>query len=206
MTAIGPVTLTSATSWAARSPLESPSQRNENVRLEHRLDGPRAASIEQRAAEQREIYANAPAAPSWREPGRTPIVADSIAPMSPAPDLRGPRMSASRETPRARGGGPAPSVQQFANDEVGVSRGLRVAGASTVSAPLGCSRIEAVAAPAVRSVALTVTNEAGRSVASAQHRGRLAVVSFCPRDEGHYFVTARAVGGRVADPVQLFVE
>jgi hypothetical protein len=196
MTTVAAISLAAGVAWSAGT----------DASLEHRLDGPHAASIQQSATEQRAIETNAPDEPSWREPGRASIVTAAMVPVSPEPELRGPRMTSSRETPRARGGGPAPSVQRFSTDEVGTARGLVPVGASTVSAPLGCSRVEAVGAPRVRSVDVTVTNERGQSVAHAQQIGRLAVVSFCPRDDGQYFVTARAVGGTVADPVQVFVE
>jgi hypothetical protein len=206
MTAIGAISLAAGVAWGARSPLEAAPMRDQNARLEHRLDGPHAAMIRQDASEQRAIERNAPQKPWAREPGRTAIVGAAMVPVSPPAALSGPQLLSPREVPRARGGGPVPTVQRFSSNDVGVSRGVHAVGASTVSAPIGCSRIEAVAAPHVRSLDVNVTNDAGESMAHAHRSGRLAVVSFCPRDDGQYFVTARAVGGTVADPVQLFVE
>lgn len=175
--------------------------------LEQTLDAPTSAEIRDAVSVQRLMFDAANNIPRGLGAlGASPIRARVEPGIGPAYPASGPVALAPREShPIARGGGPRSMVSLVAGD-IRTSRGIEPAGALTVSAPLGCSRVSAAGAPGVRRIALTVTSRDGHSLAHAERAGRIAALRFCPPTDGAYFVRARAVGGTLPDPVQLFVE
>ncbi len=176
-------------------------------RPEHRVAAWAGERAVESASMKREISTSDQVVRTRAEPGDAPLaLSAATVPTSGEAAFHGPFESSRREGPLARGGGPRVSTQSISADEIGTARGLRAVGARTISAPLGCSRIEAVGAPRVRSVEVSVSDDQGATVAHVARRGRFAMLPFCAQDRGAFTVSARSVGGTVADPVQLFVQ
>jgi hypothetical protein len=157
------------------------------------------------------------------EPGRTAIrpararfvPSTGIAPVAdrgPAGALRGERGIPQNQT-LARGGGPLIAAVSSARVQTPVEA-IHLADArmteqtreSSMALPLGCSHLVAAGTPHVTRVSMQIVNADGRIIANDARRGRLAEISFCPRDRGSYRLTVQTRGsGGVVDS-QVFVE